>query len=124
MALILSAPKSLIDWTTEKTKDLLEASRILITISDVHYLGHTWSIVKLLILSGWVYVYTTIIPKHFKECWYIDLLAGSGTTRVKETGDVVIGRLSSRTSLHITNSQNTFTLKRIVDAVRLCDVEH
>jgi len=80
-----------IDWTSEKTKALLEASKSLIPISDVHYPGHTWSIVKLLILSGWVYVYTMIIPKHFKECWYIDLLAGSGTTHVKETGDVVIG---------------------------------
>jgi len=80
-----------IDWITEKTKALLEASKSLIPISDVHYLGHAWSIVKLLILSGWVYVYTTISPKHYEECWYIDLLAGSGTTRVKETGDIVIG---------------------------------
>jgi len=83
--------QAFIDWTTEKTKNLLEASKSLIPISDVHYPGHTWSIVKLLILSGWVYVYTTIIPKHYKEYWYIDLLAGSGTTYVKETGDVVIG---------------------------------
>jgi len=83
--------QAFIDWITEKTKALLEASKSLIPISDVHYLGHAWSIVKLLILSGWVYVYTTIIPKHYEECWYIDLLAGSGTTHVKETGDVVIG---------------------------------
>lgn len=79
------------EWILEKIKALSDASEKLIAISDVHYPGHAWSIVKLLLLWGWVYVYTTIIPRHFNNYQYMDLLAGSGTTLVKETQDVVVG---------------------------------
>ncbi len=74
----------------EKLRPLIELSEELEALG-VHYEGHSWSIVKLLILGGWSYVYTTIIPHYFKEYWYVDLLAGSGTVRVKETGDIVLG---------------------------------
>lgn len=79
------------EWILEKIKALADASEELIAVSDIHYPGHAWSIVKLLLLWGWVYVYTTIIPRHFNYYRYIDLLAGSGTTSVKETQDVVVG---------------------------------
>lgn len=78
------------DWIAEKVKPLTN-SKDVCAISNVHYPGHHWSIVKLILLGGWVYVYTTIIPKWYKNYRYVDLLAGSGTTYVKETKDIVIG---------------------------------
>jgi len=78
------------DWLQEKLKPLVELATKLEPLSP-HYEGHSWSVVKLLILGGWSYVYTTIIPHYFREYWYVDLLAGPGTTRVNETGDVVLG---------------------------------
>ncbi len=82
-----------IDWLQEKIKLLVNASEKLKNISsDIHYTGHAWSVVKLLILGGWSYVYTTIISNYWKHgYWYIDLLSGPGTSIVKERRDVVIG---------------------------------
>jgi three-Cys-motif partner protein len=79
------------DWLAQKISALVDASKTLKSISNVHYSGHSWSIVKLLLLGGWVYVYTTIIPKYYEIYRYIDLLAGSGTTYVEETKDIVVG---------------------------------
>ncbi|RLI44107.1 hypothetical protein DRO69_08110 [Candidatus Bathyarchaeota archaeon] len=79
------------NWIFKKVKALVDFSAELIGVNNLHYPGHPWSIVKLLLLGGWVYVYTTIIPKHFNNYHYVDLLAGSGTTQVKETKDVVPG---------------------------------
>jgi three-Cys-motif partner protein len=36
-------------------------------------------------------MYTRIIPKYFKKMYYIDLLAGAGVCKIRETGDVVAG---------------------------------
>jgi three-Cys-motif partner protein len=80
-----------IEWFNRNIKRLLSSSDGVISINNVHYPGHDWTIVKLLLLAGWVYVYTTIVPKHFKKYQYVDLLAGSGTTLVEETQDVVVG---------------------------------
>lgn len=79
------------EWTLEKIRALVDSSAELIGVSNLHYPGHAWSVVKLLLLWGWIYVYTTIIPKYFNNYRYIDLLAGSGTTYVEETSDVVVG---------------------------------
>lgn len=78
------------DWIARKVKPLTD-SEDLCAASNVHYEGHAWSIVKLILLGGWVYVYTAIIPNWYENYGYVDLLAGSGTTFVKETKDVVIG---------------------------------
>jgi three-Cys-motif partner protein len=86
----VSSSGNLSDWIAEKVKPLLSKDD-LCAASNVHYPSHSWSIVKLILLGGWVYVYTTIIPKWFTDYRYVDLLAGSGTTYVKETKDVVIG---------------------------------
>jgi len=86
---VASGPKSS-NWFSGKVKPLTN-SKDLCAISDVHYQGHSWSIVKLIVLGGWVYVYTTIIPHYFQDYGYVDLLAGPGTTHVQETDDVVIG---------------------------------
>jgi three-Cys-motif partner protein len=58
-------------------------------VPDEHYPGHTWSLAKLALLGAWAYVYTSIL-KDWK-IRYVDLLAGSGTTIVKETGDIIYG---------------------------------
>lgn len=59
---------------------------------DKHYPGHPWSIVKLVLLGQWAHVYTTILGKNWKgRIRYVDLLAGSGTTKVQETNDVIKG---------------------------------
>jgi len=87
----MNTKRESIEWVNRNIKRLLSSSDGVISINDVHYPGHDWTIVKLLLLAHWVYVYTTIIPKHFKKFQYVDLLAGSGTTRVEETQDVVVG---------------------------------
>jgi three-Cys-motif partner protein len=62
------------------------------SVPNVHYDGHTWSLAKLALLGQWAYVYTAILAKNWRgRIRYIDLLAGSGTTKVRETGDVIWG---------------------------------
>ena len=61
-------------------------------VCEKHYPGHPWSIVKLVLLGQWAQVYTTILGKNWKSgIRYVDLLAGSGTTKVQETNDVIKG---------------------------------
>jgi three-Cys-motif partner protein len=61
-------------------------------VCDKHYPGHPWSIVKLVLLGQWAHVYTKILGKYWKGgIRYVDLLAGSGTTQVQETADVIKG---------------------------------
>lgn len=71
------------------SKLLLEKGMV---VCDEHYPGHPWSLVKLVLLGTWAYVYTSIMKKNWKGgIRYVDLLAGSGTTLVQETKDVVKG---------------------------------
>lgn len=59
---------------------------------DKYYPGHPWSIVKLVLLGQWAHVYTKILGKNWKGgIRYVDLLAGSGTTQVQETNDLIKG---------------------------------
>ncbi len=70
-------------------KLLLEKGMI---VCEEHYPGHHWSLVKLVLVGTWAYVYTSILKKNWRgKIRYIDLFAGSGTTRIAETGDVVKG---------------------------------
>ena len=62
-------------------------------VRDEHYIGHPWSLVKLVLLGQWAYVYTVILKNWKGGIRYVDLLAGSGTTKIKETDDVVKGHL-------------------------------
>jgi len=39
----------------------------------------------------WLTVYSRIVPKYFKNYWYIDMLASSGANFIKETKDVILG---------------------------------
>jgi len=83
--------KGEIEWLWKKIEPLVKISESFENDNLKVNEGHHWSILKLLILAQWVWVYTTIIPKHVDQCYYIDLLAGSGAMRVKETNDIVIG---------------------------------
>ena len=60
-------------------------------VCDEHYKGHPWSLVKLVLLGQWTYVYTVILKNWKGGIRYVDLLAGSGTTLIQETNDVVKG---------------------------------
>jgi three-Cys-motif partner protein len=62
-----------------------------LTVCDEHYEGHPWSLVKLVLLGQWAYVYTVILKNWSGGMRYVDLLAGSGTTLVVETNDVIKG---------------------------------
>jgi len=70
---------------------LRELTDKLVKVSNVHYEAHTWTALKLIALMWWVDVYTRIIPKYKEAYWYVDLLAGSGTNYIRETGDVIVG---------------------------------
>ena len=60
-------------------------------VYDEHYKGHPWSLVELVLLGQWAYVYTVILKNWQGGIRYVDLLAGSGTTLIQETNDVVKG---------------------------------
>jgi len=60
-------------------------------VRDSYYEGHPWSIVKLVLLGVWANVYTKILKKRKGGIRYVDLLAGSGTTLIQETKDVIKG---------------------------------
>jgi len=60
-------------------------------VCDEHYLGHPWSLVKLVLLGQWSHVYTSILKNWKGGIRYVDLLAGSGTTLVQETNDIIKG---------------------------------
>ena len=79
------------DWLKKKLSELKKFTEDLCKVSNVHYEAHSWTPLKLVALTYWVDVYTKIIPNYFENYWYLDLLSGSGTNLVKETGDVVIG---------------------------------
>ena len=80
------------EWLYEKVKDFRSLTdEVAGIMPEVHYEAHSWSVLKLIALSYWVGVYTKIIPKHFTDYWYIDLLSGPGTMKVQETGDVFLG---------------------------------
>ena len=55
-----------------------------LTVCDEHYEGHPWSLVKLVLLGQWAYVYTAILKNWTGGIRYVDLLAGSGTTLIRK----------------------------------------
>ena len=55
------------------------------------YQAHTWTAIKLIILMWWLTVYSRIVPRHFHNYWYIDLLSSSGANFIQETKDIILG---------------------------------
>ncbi len=76
-------------WTVEKAKKIL-ADHVVKTKGEP-YPCHDFSLVKLIVLGQWSNVYTTIIPKYFNAWRYVDLMAGSGTSYIKEADCIVAG---------------------------------
>jgi len=58
---------------------------------NVHNKAHLWTPLKLICFLYWLEVYTRIIPKYRRRVAYIDLLAGSGTNLIEESGDIILG---------------------------------
>ncbi len=84
------------EWLKERISLLVKYSSLF--KEGEHYVGHLWSVLKLIVLMDWVRVYTMIMQRQKKhdggwlnEIWYLDLLAGPGTTLVKEKRYVVVG---------------------------------
>jgi len=66
--------------------------RRFVEISDAYYEAHGWTALKLIVLAWWVTVYTRIISKRYPgRFYYVDLLAGPGINKIKETGDFTLG---------------------------------
>jgi three-Cys-motif partner protein len=83
-----------IEWLKRHLQRLLPMSDQLSSIRpEVIYEKGGWAALKLVCLMFYGDVYTKIISKskHYDNMIYIDLLAGSGINRVKETGDLLIG---------------------------------
>jgi three-Cys-motif partner protein len=83
-------PKHELELKEKNVKKLLIGKDDAIVRSG-QYPGHPWSIVKLVLLGQWAYVYTAILKTWHGGIRYVDLLAGTGTTRIQETGDIVKG---------------------------------
>ena len=81
--------KESFEWLKNKLKPIITISQIFEKDGLELCPAHNWSVLKLLILAQWTFVYTSIIPKHFKHYFYVDLLAGAGAIKVKETGDII-----------------------------------
>ena len=80
-----------LSWFAERLKPIVEVSKLFRGDELIVNNEHHWSVMKLLILGGWSYVYTTIIPNYFEKFFYVDLLAGTGAIKVQETGDIIVG---------------------------------
>lgn len=59
--------------------------------TGVAYTVGPQAICKLALFAYYVDVYTTIIKQRFPKAIYVDLFSGSGLTKIKSTGDVVLG---------------------------------
>ena len=78
-------------WTIEKARKIL--SDAVVKTKGEAYPCHDFSLVKLIVLGQWSNVYTTIISKQkiFDSYRYVDLMAGSGTSYIKEAKCMVAG---------------------------------
>lgn len=95
-----------IDWLKEHIGRLNEVAEKIQEIAPgimVTYEAGAWTTIKLLALAYFVPVYTKIIYNYrylFPEMIYIDLLAGAGLCKVKDTGDLVAGSAVVATTMN------------------------
>jgi len=79
-------------WLTKKLQYMLGVANTFKSICpDVYYTTGAWSTIKLLTILNYVPIYTKIIPRHFPSMHYIELLAGTGLCKIRETQDIVAG---------------------------------
>lgn len=78
-------------WLVIKLERLTKKAKELSKIEkEIYYEPGPWTVLKLIILSYYMTIYTRIIPHYFDKMIYIDLLAGSGISKMK-TGDCIVG---------------------------------
>lgn len=93
-------------WLEEKLDSLSkEAEELSNLYEGVYYDVGAWAPLKLIVLLFYLDVYTKIIPKqipkHFDSMVYVDLLAGPGINRIRDTGHRIIGSpLIAATAAH------------------------
>lgn len=79
-------------WLKEKLKYMISTAEAFKSIyPGVYYDTGAWSTIKLLTILNYVPIYTRIIPHYFDSMYYIELLAGTGLCKIKETRDIVAG---------------------------------
>jgi three-Cys-motif partner protein len=79
-------------WLKEKLKFMINKAEAFKSINPgVYYETGAWSTIKLMTILNYVPIYTRIIPHHFDSMYYIELLAGTGLCKIKETHDIVAG---------------------------------
>jgi three-Cys-motif partner protein len=80
------------DWIKSKLQRLRESSTDLWNVApDVTNDFSSWSALKLILLAATVDMYTSIIPKHRDNFYYIDALAGSGISAFPEDDENFVG---------------------------------
>ena len=81
-----------VEWVQEQLRDLQRnADDIWGVRPDIANSFKEWSTIKLIILAGVVDLYTTIIPKHFDNFFYIDAMSGSGSVVIEEHEERFVG---------------------------------
>lgn len=86
-----------IDLLKKKLSKLInEGGKIREICPQVHYTAHKWSPLKLILLIYYMDMYSKIMSTYrnklnISEIIYIDPLAGPGTNKIEETGDVIVG---------------------------------
>lgn len=79
-------------WLKEKLKYMISTAEAFKSVyPGVYYNTGAWSTIKLLTILNYVPIYTKIIPHYFHPMYYIELLAGTGLCKIKETRDIVAG---------------------------------
>lgn len=79
------------DWIEEKLQELqADAEEIYKVAPNESNPFQSWSAIKLILHVATVEVYTRIIPNHFANLYYVDLMAGSGSVTL-EGDDYLVG---------------------------------
>lgn len=80
------------EWIIERLELLTsEAEAIAEAGGDEVMNYRELTVLKLAVIAAGIDVYTKIVMDRFDNCHYIDALAGPGVTKLRESGEVVIG---------------------------------
>ncbi|MEM0215918.1 MAG: three-Cys-motif partner protein TcmP [Archaeoglobaceae archaeon] len=82
------------DWWQKRIETLKgygKEAQKLYELTRTCYPAHSWTILKLALLTYYFDIYTKIIKSRYKQAFYIDLCAGCGLNYIEETGDIVLG---------------------------------
>jgi three-Cys-motif partner protein len=89
--------RSDIELLKSKLDKLISIGKDISTVHpQVHYTARKWTPIKLILLMYYMDMYSKIMFRRkdelkISELIYIDPLAGAGTNKIQETGDVIVG---------------------------------